>query len=110
MKHFLFVEQEEDGGRDEGGGWVGLTIAGWTDINFFKLMKVSIPLCYRGMSSIPGHPSNSITGCSNSSNSKSTQVLTLTMNPCFPFVFLPPYSGRPCYLQSCLTSSDVFTC
>lgn len=91
---------------------LGLTIAAWTDINLFKLMEVSIPLCYGGMSSIPGHPSNSITRCPTANNSKSIQIVSWWSVTHFrvPFVFLLLlYSSGPCYLHSRLTSSDVFT-
>lgn len=75
-------------------------------------MEVSILLCCRGMSSIPGHPSNSITRCSSANNSKSIQIASWwsVMHCCVSFVFLRLlYSSGPCYLHSHLTSSDVFT-
>lgn len=74
-------------------------------------MEVSILLCYGGTSRIPGHPCNSITRCS-SANSKSIQIMSWWsgMHFCVSFVFLLLlYSSGPCYLHSCLTSSDVFT-
>lgn len=70
ITHFLLVKQEKDRGREG----FGLTIAAWTDINLFKLMEVSTLLCCGGMSSIPRHPANSITSCSN--NFRSIQILT----------------------------------
>lgn len=39
-------------------------------------MEVSILHHYGGMSSIPGHPSNSITYCSDANNSKSIQIVS----------------------------------
>lgn len=47
LQNFLLVEQKKEG--------FGLTIAARADINLFKLMEVSVLLCYGGMSSIPGH-------------------------------------------------------
>lgn len=67
------LRSEKKKGRRKGSS---LTIAAWADINLFKLMEVSILLCYGGMSNIPGHPSYFITRCSSSNNSKSLQIVS----------------------------------
>ena len=107
ITHFLLV-----GLVKERGAGFSLTIAARTDINLFKLMEVSILRWCGGMSSIPGHPSNSITRGYSSNNSKSIQIGSWwsVTHRCAPFVFLLLlYSSGPCYLHSSLTSSDVFT-
>lgn len=62
-------------------------------------MEVRILICYWGMSSIPGYPSNSITHCSSTNNSKSIQTASWrsVMHFSVSFVFLLLYSSGPCY-------------
>lgn len=98
ITHFLLLGQQKD--RRVG---FGLTIAAWTDINLCKLVEVSILLCYWGMSSIPGHPFNSITHCSSANNPKSSFLCSL----CLPPAVLQ--WAMLLYLHSRLTSRDVFT-